>query len=125
MRAASDISPAYGGVLMNSEGGVGAEGTYGKEARWCGYHGKRQGRKDLVEGIAILTHPTNPFRPIWFTREYGHLSPSPFNFLGGKPWRLERGSALRFRYRVVLHAGDPKEAGLDSLYEDWIRAKSG
>ncbi len=38
---------------MNSEGGVGADGTYGKQARWCGYHGKRRGRGNLVEGIAV------------------------------------------------------------------------
>ena len=30
IRAASDISCTYGGVLANSEGGEGAEGTYGK-----------------------------------------------------------------------------------------------
>ncbi len=120
IRAASDISPPYGGVLMNSEGGIGAEGTYGKEARWCGYHGKRRGRGDLVEGIAVMTHPENPWSPIWFTREYGHLSPSPLNFQK-RPWRLEKGHTLRLRYRVALHAGDPKEAALDRVYEEWVK----
>jgi len=119
MRAASDISPAYGGVLMNSEGGIGAEGTYGKEARWCGYHGKRVNRPDLVEGIAIMIHPDNPLRPIWFTRDYGHLSPSPFNFLD-KPWQLDKGRSIQLKYRVVLHAGDPDEAQLNKLYKKWF-----
>jgi len=118
MRAASDISPTYGGVLMNSEGGIGAEGTYGKEARWCGYHGRRAARPDVVEGIAIMTHPDNPWRPIWFTRDYGHLSPSPFNFLD-KPWRFDEGESILLRYRVVLHAGTPAEAQLNRLYEQW------
>ena len=118
MRAAPDISPAYGGVLMNSEGGIGAEGTYGKEARWCGYHGKRAARPDVVEGIAIMTHPDNPWRPIWFTRDYGHLSPSPFNFLD-KPWRFDKGKSILLKYRVVLHAGSPAEAQLNRLYEQW------
>lgn len=120
IRAASDISPSYGGVLMNSEGGVGADGTYGKQARWCGYHGKRRGRGDLVEGIAVMTHPDNPWPAIWFTREYGHLSPSPLNFQN-QPWRLEKGQTLRLRYRVALHAGDPKEAALDRVYEQWVK----
>jgi hypothetical protein len=118
MRAASDISPTYGGVLMNSEGGIGAAGTYGKEAKWCGYHGRRAVRPDVVEGIAIMTHPDNPWRPIWFTRDYGHMSPSPFNFLD-KPWQLEKGKSILLKYRVVLHAGSPAEAQLNRLYEQW------
>ena len=118
MRAAPDISPAYGGVLMNSEGGVGADGTYGKEARWCGYHGKRAARPDVVEGIAIMTHPGNPWRPIWFTRDYGHLSPSPFDFLD-KPWQFDKGESIQLKYRVVLHVGTPAEAQLNQLYKQW------
>ncbi len=115
-----DLAPMYGGVLMNSEGGVGAEGTYGKAASWCGYHGRRAGRPDVVEGIAILDHPENPWSPCpWLTRDYGHLSPSPFNFIK-QPWVLPAGASVRLRYRVVLHAGDPKEAGLDAIYKQWV-----
>lgn len=120
MRCASDIAPMYGGVLMNSEGGVGAKGTYGKVARWCGYHGRRAGRPDVVEGIAIMDHPRNPWAPCpWFTRDYGHLSPSPFNFRK-QPWKLAEGASVRLRYRVVLHAGNPREAGLDAIHDRWI-----
>lgn len=120
IRAASDISPPYGGILANSQGGVGAKGTYGKEAEWCGYHGRRAGRPDIVEGIAVMTHPKNPFRPIWFTRDYGHLSPSPFNFQK-KPWTIEKGQSIRLRYRVALHAGTPSQAGLDKVYRQWLK----
>lgn len=120
LRCAADIAPMYGGVLMNSEGGVGAQATYGKPAAWCGYHGKRAGRSDVVEGIAIMDHPENPWSPCpWLTRDYGHLSPSPFHFRD-KPWVLPRGQSIRLRYRVVLHAGDPREAGLDAIYKEWI-----
>ncbi len=121
IRAGSDISCPYGGTLANSEGGVGADGTYGKEARWCGYYGKRAGRPDVVEGIAVMTHPENPWRPVWFTREYGHLSPSPFNFLD-KPWRLEKGESVTLKYRVALHVGTPEEADLEGVYAQWIGA---
>ncbi len=121
IRAASDISPAYGGVLENSEGGIGAEGTYGKEAKWCGYHGKRAARPDIVEGISVMTHPDNPWKPIWFTRDYGHLSPSPFNFLD-EPWRLAKGKSINLKYRVALHVGTPKEADLDGVYRQWIES---
>lgn len=120
IRAASDISCPEGGVLMNSEGGTGAEGTYGKEARWCGYHGKRKMNPKVVEGITMMTHPENPWRPVWFTREYGHLSPSPFQFLE-KNWILEKGESIRLRYRFALHGGTPGEAGLDDVYTDWVK----
>jgi hypothetical protein len=118
LRVIPQISPLYGGVLLNSEGGTGAEGTYGKPAHWCGYHGKTV--RDIVEGLAIMDHPENPWAPCpWFTRDYGHLSPSPFAFLK-QPWTLAKGKSIRLRYRVVLHAGTPKEANLDALYKKWI-----
>jgi hypothetical protein len=59
----------------------------------------------------------------WFTRDYGHLSPSPFNFLD-EPWRMEEGEMLKLKYRVALHAGTPQEADLDTIYDQWISAGS-
>ncbi|MCA9039490.1 MAG: PmoA family protein [Planctomycetaceae bacterium] len=120
LRCAPDIAPMYGGTLMNSEGGTGAEGTYGKPAHWCGYHGQRKGNPDIVEGIAIMNHPENFDGDCpWFTREYGHLSPSPFEFLK-KPYKMGVGEKLLLRYRVVMHTGTPQEAGLDQIYQDWL-----
>ena len=118
LRVIPELSPLYGGVLMNSEGGTGADGTYGKPARWCGYHGKTF--QDVVEGLAVLDHPENPWAPCpWFTRDYGHFSPSPFAFLK-QAWTLPKGKSIRMRYRVVLHAGTPQQAGLDAVYKKWI-----
>ncbi|MFB3827196.1 MAG: PmoA family protein [Bryobacteraceae bacterium] len=118
LRVIAELTPLYGGVLMNSEGAAGAEQTYGKPARWCGYHGKTA--QGMVEGLAIMDHPENPWAPCpWFTRDYGHLSPSPFAFLK-QPWTLAKGKSIRMRYRVALHAGTPKEADLDRLYRSWI-----
>ena len=119
MRAASDISPAYGGVLMNSEGGVGAEQTEGKEARWCGYHGKRAARPDVVEGIVIMNHPDNPWKSTWLTRDYGHMSPSPFYYLD-EPWKLAKGNSIDLKYRVALHVGTPQEADIEGIYKQWL-----
>jgi hypothetical protein len=121
IRAASDISPAYGGVLTNSEGGIGAEETLGMEAKWCGYHGKRAGRPDIVEGITIMTHPDNPWKSTWLTRDYGHLSPSPFYFLD-EPWRISKGKSIDLKYRVALHVGTPKEADIDGVYDQWLES---
>lgn len=119
LRAAADISPLDGGVLVNSNGQVGANGTFGKPAAWCGYHGARR-RSKAVEGIAIMNHPDNFGGDCpWFTRNYGHLSPSPFNFQS-KPWTIEQGESLALKYCVVMHAGTPQDAGLDKLYSEWL-----
>jgi hypothetical protein len=118
LRVAPDLAPLGGGRLENSAGDVGEAGTYGKPAHWCSFFGKRAGH-NAVEGIAVMDHPANPWIPCpWFTRDYGHLSPSPFNFLE-EPWQLAEGASIRLRYRVVLHVGDPKEAGLNELYNEW------
>jgi hypothetical protein len=119
LRATADISPLYGGFLSNSNGENGAVETFGKPARWCGYFGKRAAT-NVVEGIAILDHPENfGGNCPWFTRHYGHLSPSPFNFLKS-PWLLEQGRTLNLRYCVVLHSGSPHDAGLDSIHKQWV-----
>ena len=119
LRTESDLSPLYGGILENSNGGRFAEGTQGVEARWCGYYGKRALRPDVTEGICVMAHPGNAFRPVFFTRDYGHLSPSPLNFLKD-PWRMRSGEILRLRYLVVVHAGDPREAQLDAVFDRWV-----
>jgi hypothetical protein len=120
LRAAADISPPYGGTMVNSHGGVGAEGTYAKTADWCGYYGKRRLRPDVTEGIAIMNHPENfGGNCLWFTRDYGHLSPSPFNF-NKEPWTLAAGKTLQLRYRVVLFAGEPNSVGLNDVFRAWV-----
>ena len=121
IRVAPDLSPLGGGNLVNSAGDVGESGTFGKPANWCSYYGKRRGLDgNIVEGIAVMDHPQNPWHPCpWFTRDYGHLSPSPFNFLT-RPWELREGESIRLRYRVALHAGTPQEAGLDQIYREWL-----
>jgi hypothetical protein len=104
---------------MNSAGDVGASATFGKPADWCGFFGRRS-RTDHIEGIAIFNHPENFGGDCpWFTRDYGHLSPSPFSFVKS-PWSLDRGATLNLRYCVVLHTGTPRDVDLNSVYRQWI-----
>jgi hypothetical protein len=120
LRVAPDLAPLGGGRLENCSGQIGELETTGKPAKWCGYYGQRAGHRGVVEGIAVMDHPKNPWNPCpWFTRDYGHLSPSPFNFLD-RPWELAEGKVIRLRYRVVMHAGTPQEAALDRVYDNWL-----
>ena len=120
IRAASDLTPWGGGRLVSSEGQEGEAATFGKPARWCAFYGQRTKAKDEpVEGIALMDHPESPWAPCpWFTRDYGFMSPMPFNWIE-EPWRLSAGQSVRIRHRVVAFAGDPTEAGLDGLYKAW------
>ncbi len=122
LRAASDITPWGGGQLISSAGKTGEKETFGQPAKWCAFFGKRtRAANQPVEGIALMDHPQNPWAPCpWFTRDYGFISPMPFNWIT-EPWRMAAGQSVRLRYRLAMFAGDPAEAGLDQLYADWIR----
>jgi hypothetical protein len=122
IRAAIDLTPWGGGHLVSSEGGVGEPETFGKPARWCAFYGRRAvGGGTAMEGIALMDHPKNPWAPCpWFTRNYGMISPMPFNWIT-EPWKLAAGQSVKLRYRTAMFAGDPTEAGIESLYQEWAR----
>ena len=121
LRAAPDITPLNGGALVNAQGASGEKATFGQRSEWCAFYGKRNSVKDgQVEGIALFDHPKNPWSPCqWFTRDYGFMSPTPFNFRD-EPWKLAAGQSVILRYLVVAHAGAPEEAGLQELYLSWV-----
>jgi hypothetical protein len=120
LRAAGDITPWGGGRLVSSSGDEGESATFGKPARWCAFFGRRTRAKgEPVEGITLMDHPESPWAPCsWFTRDYGFMSPMPFNWIE-EPWRLPAGQSVRIRHRVVSFAGTPDEAGLEQLYKEW------
>lgn len=122
LRVAGDLAPWGGGNLVSSEGKSGEKDTFGQPARWCAFYGKRpQAKGEPVEGIALMDHPQNPWAPCpWFTRDYGNISPMPFNWLT-EPWRLAAGQLVQLRYRVVVFAGAPAEAGIEALYSEWAK----
>jgi hypothetical protein len=67
-----------------------------------------------------MAHPENPWSPCpWFTRDYGFISPTPFNFRN-QVWNLPAGEQVRLRYRVVLFAGSPEEVNLDDIAREWV-----
>src|SRR5690606_38906368 len=121
IRVANDLSPWGGGRLVSSEGLEGEAQTFGKPARWCAFYGKRtQVKGEPTEGIALMDHPQSSWALCpWFTRDYGNISPMLFNWIK-EPWQLAAGQSVLIRHRVVMIAGDPQEAGLDKLYQEWI-----
>ena len=114
-RMAPDLSVAQGGTMVNAEGNrgeTGDNGTFGKKSSWMDCYGTRNGK---TEGMAILQHPSNPWYPApWFTRDYGFFSPTPMYWPADETAGtvLRKGESLHLRYRVLVHGGDTKTAGI-------------
>ena len=119
-RVDPDLTVKQGGVMINSEGKQGEKGTFGVGAAWIDCYGERKTGK---EGIAIMQHPSNRWYPSpWFTRDYGFMSPTPMYWSeNGKTTDLKKGEKIALRYRVLIHKGDSQEAGIATLFEQYMK----
>jgi hypothetical protein len=117
-----DLTPAFGGSMLNAEGAKGEKGTFGKPSPWLACFGARDAK--TTEGLAILQHPQNAgFPSPWFTRDYGFLSPTPMFWpADGKETRIAKGDKLQLGYRVLIFAGTPETAGVGDHFKDYSGA---
>jgi Methane oxygenase PmoA len=114
-----------GGKMVNAEGAEGMKNVWGKRSNWVDYFGALEGEQ---LGIAIFDHPSNPRHPTyWHSRDYGLFALDPFGqhaFDESAPeshWIVEAGGSLHFRWRVVIHAGDPASAHIAELYKEYAK----
>jgi hypothetical protein len=116
------------GHALNSEGVRGLE-IWAKRANWVDYWADVEGK---TIGVAIFDHPDNPRHPTWWhARQYGLISANPFgihDFENGKSAHagdltIPEGKSLTLRYRFVFHEGDPEQAKIKELYEQYEKAK--
>jgi len=114
-RVMPELGVSSGGTLINAQGDTAEKGTFGVASPWCDYSGTRDG---VTEGIAIMQHPKNRWYPApWFTRDYGFLSPTPMFWLEGDRLDIPKGEKLTLNYRVILHSGDSRQAGIATLFD--------
>lgn len=112
------------GKLVNAQGAEREENIWGKRSEWVDYSGMIEGEKVAV---TMMDHPGNPRHPTyWHSRAYGLHSINPFgvhDFLNDKTkdgsMTIEAGQHARFRYRVVIHPGDAKEANIAAVYKQF------
>lgn len=124
VRVNDHISGKRLGRLRNSRGGIGEPECWGKRAEWCDYSGPID---NVTCGIAILDHPSNLRHPAyWHARDYGLMTANCFgsSTFEKDPMRrgdyvLPQGESLEFRYRLVLHAGEPDAARVADRYADF------
>lgn len=121
VRAVLELAPLGGGRLVNSEGQEGQEATLGQPAAWCGFQGTRLG---VTESIVLMDHPKNPWSPgcPWLTRDYGFISPTPFNWLDAKGWNLPKGKSIQLKYRVAVFKGPIEKGRVESLWSVFAKA---
>jgi hypothetical protein len=124
----SIAKPERNGLMVSAEGTRGEKNVWGKRSPWVDYYGTINGE---AVGIAIFDHPANPKHPtFWHSRSYGLFAANPFgehDFYNDKTkdgsMTLEPGQSMTFRYRVVIHPGDPATAGIAALYDKYAQLK--
>jgi hypothetical protein len=114
------------GKMTNAEGKEGEKNVWGQPSNWVDYVGTVDGEQ---LGIAIFDHPSNLRHPErWHARGYGLFAVNPFmlsQVVNDKTQKgdyvLEADQTLRFEYRVVIHTGDTKSAGIEALYQRYLK----
>jgi hypothetical protein len=110
--------------MVNSLGAEGEKAIWGKRADWVNYDGKVEG-EDV--GIAVLDHPKSFRHPTtWHARGYGLFAANPFGLRDftrdpnqDGSWTIPEGKSLTFRYRVIIHHGDYREAHIGEAYQKY------
>jgi hypothetical protein len=107
-----------------------AQKIWGKPADWCDESGDIGGKP---YGIAIFDHPSNPRHPTtWHARTYGLVAPNEFGLhefdkknvpAHAGDLKIAKGESATFRFRVIIHGGDAKTAGLDKKYKEFAASK--
>jgi hypothetical protein len=125
LRVAStmDVDKRNGGKITNAEGLTDAA-AWGQASAWVDYVGSVQGK---TVGIAVLNGPGSfRFPTTWHVRTYGLFAANPFGWHDfGKPelgdYTIPAGEQITFSYRVILHEGDTKSAGLPQLFQAYAK----
>jgi hypothetical protein len=110
-----DFTPLLaGGKLVNSEGQEG-DAIQGQRAKWCDCSGPLDNVR--TGGIAILDHPLNERHPTpW---HHWHHMAFMASFTYHDHYELTPEKELRLRYRILIHAGDAKEADVERAWNDF------
>ena len=125
VRLIKELDEENTGTMTSSTGATKEKNIWGKAFPWVDYVGTLNGGQ---VGVAFLDHPKNPRYPtFWHARAYGLFASNIFglhDFLRDKTkdgsLTLAPGQTLRFRFRVVIHAGDAASAGIAKLHDEFI-----
>jgi len=119
--------PTARGGILDSEGRTDLA-CWGKRSKWVAFHGPDANGQQT--SIVMMDHSDNLRHPTWWhARDYGLLAANPFGIhdfekkkdkkLGNHT--LTKDQTLRFRYRLVLHAGTPDSAQINELWKQFTQ----
>jgi len=114
VRVLDAMLPAKGGLILNSEGQKNPPD--GAAAKWIDISGKLENE---ALGVALFNHPDNPRHPtpcLNFSGQTIGLSPTH-----KEPLTVEAGKEVRFRFRVLVHAGSAEEGKVAAEYEAYAK----
>lgn len=127
IRMATPLAVVNGGEIRNSDGLVNEAQVWGKQADWCRYSGRLDGRQ---VGVILMPDPRN-FRRSWFhARDYGLLTANPFGrnaFTRGEKSAIvvKPGEALRLGFGVFIDDAPPGESpDPAAVYRDYVHQAS-
>ncbi|WP_205857201.1 PmoA family protein [Phytoactinopolyspora endophytica] len=99
-----------GGIVQSPSGSGAGDDLRGTTADWMGFRGQHDGTGawSTVVMVDDASNPRHP--PLWFTRseEFACLCPAPFF---NEEVHVPHTETIRFRYAVVVAAGDRGEEG--------------
>ena len=79
-----------------------------------------------MELPSLITRTTYDIPPPGTRRDYGLLAANPFGLhyfqkqeAGAGDYTIKKGDTLVLRYRLVVHRGDERQAGIEELYEQF------
>jgi hypothetical protein len=123
IRLAEAFTERKGAKMVDADGRAGMAKVWGKRSNWVDYTAEVEGER---LGVAMFDHPANPRHPTyWHARDYGLFALNPFGRAAFDPsqeeshWKLPKGQALTFRWRVVIHPGDAESGHVADLYKDY------
>ena len=128
IRLTTALEEKHTGKMRSADGKEGEKAVWGTRSPWVDYAGTLDGEK---VGLAILDHPSNPRHPTyWHSRGYGLFAANPFgvrDFERDKTkngeMKLAKGSAVRFRYRLIIHPGDAADAKIAEEFGKYSKVK--
>lgn len=120
VRLTPEFTPAKGGTLTNSVGGVGQKLTDQQPALWVDYSNTVEGK---TEGLTLFANPEIKEPQRWLTRDYGTCGVRRTDDKSGKPFTLKKGESLTQHVGVLVHNGDVKGGKVAERYQRFAAGK--
>jgi hypothetical protein len=118
------VAADVGGTIINSNGEIDGD-AWAKRAAWCDFNGPVDGE---TLGVAILNHPSSFRYPTpWHARTYGLFTANPFGTKSlnksaeDGTFSLKKGETMTLRYRIILHQGNAKAAGIAEAFTAYAK----